>query len=346
MWFGTRDGLNKFDGYQFKVYRQSATPNSLISNDTRTLFADTAHQRLWIGTTSGISCYHSSSDNFSNYFHQSNDTTTLSNSSIQSIYRDSKNRLWVGTTVGLNLMREDEQGFRRYYLSGNPSESVGSNNLEVIVEDSRGSLLLGTAAGLYVLPNTASTISQFQFKKLHLPPSPWPDDIHIKSIVEDDRGNLWLGSFNDGVAYWDRSTDQLTIYRNDQDQNDVLSNNKIRAMCLDNNGDLWVGTFTGLDQLKKGETKFAKYQKAAQRNEGLADRSIRSLFVDDRGSLWIGSYYGGINHFGSPFNFPEEFTTVYRLHPLVPDLIEFRNHRQPNDIQTMVPVVDTVRAGR
>jgi hypothetical protein len=54
---------------------------------------------------------------------------------------------------------------------------------------------------------------------------------------------------------------------------------------------------------------------------------------------------GGINHFGSPFNFPEEFTTVYRLHPLVPDLIEFRNHRQPNDIQTMVPVVETVRAG-
>jgi hypothetical protein len=54
---------------------------------------------------------------------------------------------------------------------------------------------------------------------------------------------------------------------------------------------------------------------------------------------------GGVNHFGSPFNFPEEFTTVYRLHPLVPDLIEFRQHNQPNAIDTMVPVVDTVRAG-
>jgi len=58
-----------------------------------------------------------------------------------------------------------------------------------------------------------------------------------------------------------------------------------------------------------------------------------------------GDVNGGVNHFGSPFNFPEEFTTVYRLHPLVPDLVEFRNYNDPNAIQTMVPVVDTVRAG-
>ncbi len=218
-------------------------------------------------------------------------------------------------------MHKDQQGFQRYYLSGSPSENSSSNNLEVIVEDSRGSLLLGTAAGLYALPNTANTISQYRFKKLHLPPSPWPDDIHIKSIVEDDKGNLWLGSFNDGVAYWDRSTDQLTIYRNDQDQNDVLSNNKIRAMCLDNKGDLWVGTFTGLDQLKKGETQFAKYQKAAQRNEGIADRSIRSLFVDDRGSLWIGSYYGGINHFDENYNRFVNFTKAPSGNGLAADVV-------------------------
>lgn len=302
MWFGTRDGLNKFDGYKFKIYRHSDDPNSLIGNDIRTLFADTTRKELWVGTVSGLSCYHALTDNFTNYFHLNNDSTSLTGNVIRQVYRDSKDRLWIGTSMGLNLLGEDRKTIQRFYLSDNSLLSTGGNDIEVIFEDSRGHLIFGTDAGLYILSDAASPSSKYPFKRLLLPPSAWPDDVHIKSIVEDEAGNLWLGSLKDGVAYWDRTTDQLAIYRKEGSDDDVLSNNEVRAMCLDRKGDLWVGTFAGLNQLKKGEKEFIQYHKNVHRNDGLSDKSIRSLFVDDRGSLWIGSYYGGINHFDENHN--------------------------------------------
>ncbi len=300
MWFGTRDGLNRFDGYEFMVYRADNSPNGLVANDIRTLFADTSQQQLWIGTRSGLSCYRSSTDNFTNYYHDKNDPTTLCGDVIHQVYRDRSGRLWVGTSAGLNRFIEEEQSFHRYFLSGSPSSTFGSNDIEAILEDSRGRLVFGTAAGLYYLAE--DDVDTYSFKQMRLPPSAWPTEIHVKSIVQDEEGNLWIGTAKDGVAYWNRQTDQLTIYRNDSNEDDVLSNNDIRVMCMDQQGELWVGTFNGLNRLRKGSTQFVKYEKATHTNNGLSDKSVRSLFVDRRGSLWIGSYYGGINHFDENYS--------------------------------------------
>lgn len=299
MWFGTRDGLNKYDGYQFKIYRNDTTHNSLVANDIRTLYADTLHHQLWVGTISGLSCYDPSSDKFHNYYHDEKDPSTLADNEIRDIYRDRQGRLWVGTSVGLNLLDEKTDAFQRFYFNKNASPLLGSNDIEVILEDAQGQLIFGTGSGLYYLSGNER---DYTFKRLSLPPSVWPADIHIKSILEDEEGNLWLGALKDGVAYWNRKNNTLTVYRNEQKATNVLSNNKVRAMCLDNNGDLWVGTFDGLNVLKKGTDQFVHYKKAATGNDGLSDNSIRSLFIDQRGSLWVGAYYGGINHFDENYN--------------------------------------------
>ena len=299
MWFGTRGGLNKFDGYEFQIYRNDTTHNSLVANDIRTLYADTLHHQLWVGTISGLSCYDASTDKFRNYFHHEEDPSTLADNEIRDIYRDRQGRLWVGTSVGLSLLDEKTDAFQRFYFNKNASPQLGSNDIEVILEDAQGQLIFGTGSGLYYLSGTEN---DYTFKRLSLPPSVWPADIHIKSILEDEEGNLWLGALKDGVAYWNRKNNTLTVYRNEQKATNVLSNNKIRAMCLDNNGDLWVGTFDGLNVLKKGTNQFVRYKKAATGNDGLSDNSIRSLFIDQRGSLWVGAYYGGINHFDENYN--------------------------------------------
>ncbi|MGH1433164.1 MAG: two-component regulator propeller domain-containing protein [Lewinella sp.] len=301
MWFGTRDGLNKFDGYQFEIYRNDTTDNSLAGNDIRTLYADTLDHKLWVGTISGLSCYDSSTDKFTSYYHNEDDTSTLSDDAIRSVFRDRKGRIWVGTSVGLNLFNEKEKTFQQYYFTNNSSPQLGSNDIEVIFEDAQGQLIFGTASGLYYLSETAES-EPYEFQRLFLPLSSWPTDIHIKSIQEDEAGNLWLGALKDGVAYWNRTSHTLTVYRNEKNAANVLSNNNIRAMCLDNNGDLWVGTFDGLNVLKKGSHEFIRYKKATTGNDGLSDNSIRSLFIDQRGSLWVGAYYGGINHFDENYN--------------------------------------------
>lgn len=299
MWFGTRDGLNKFNGYQFEIYRNDTTHNSLAGNDIRALYADTVHHRLWAGTISGLSCYDPSTDKFQNYYHDEKDPSSLTSNVIRHIYRDSKGRLWVGTSVGLSLFDEKTNSFERFYFANNNSPHQGSNDIEVILEDADGELIFGTANGLYTLQETESTYS---FNRLPLPPSVWPADIHVKSMLEDEEGNLWLGALKDGVAYWNRAAHTMTVYRNEKNDINALSNNNIRAICLDRKGDLWVGTFDGLNVLKKGTSEFLRYKKAATGNDGLSDNSIRSLYIDQRGSLWVGSYYGGINHFDENYN--------------------------------------------
>ena len=129
MWFGTRDGLNKFDGYQFKVYKKTNARNSLVANDVSTLYLAPLKKELWIGANSGLSKYQSTTDDFINYLHDPNASTSLSNNVIRQIFRDSRGRLWIGTALGLNLLNEDNKHFTRFISGRDFPEEVGNYDI-------------------------------------------------------------------------------------------------------------------------------------------------------------------------------------------------------------------------
>jgi len=210
MWFGTRDGLNKYGGYQFKVYRNAPTANSLVDNDIRTLYVDPQQQKLWIGTISGLSQYEATTDDFTNYRHSPTDTTSLSSDVIRQIYRDSRGRLWVGTSAGLNLYHHPGK-FRRFFFAAPQASTLEHQDIETIVEDAQGQVWFGTANGLYqLIVHSAGT---YQFERRDGRGGCQLADARIKSLLADRRGNLWIGTFSGGLHYWDQKNDTVTVYQ-------------------------------------------------------------------------------------------------------------------------------------
>ncbi len=300
MWFGTRNGLNKYDGYSFKIYSSSNFKNSLISNDIRILFFDLFDKRLWLGTTEGLSMYRSETDDFVNYPNDPNNPKSLSNNLVRKIFRDSKNRLWVGTSEGLNLFNSETEEFIRFYFDTEAPQPSQDNDVKEILEDDEGQLWFGTANGLYQIKEEQN--ESISFEKVVFKNGIELSDSHIKNILQDKKGNFWIGTFEGGLNYWDKENRVIKVFKNDVNKSTSLSHNNIRSLAFDSEENLWVGTFVGLNFLKKGDSEFLRFTKSSTNSSGLSDKSIRSLFLDDRGSLWVGTYYGGINHLDENYN--------------------------------------------
>lgn len=291
MWFGTRDGLNKYDGYRFKVYRNNpAKSSSLVDNDVRILYQDAGAKTLWIGTLNGLSRYDKAQDAFVNYVTDNG----LSANSIRSIFKDSKQRLWVGTANGLNLYHADNDSFTKVDLQNVPAQST---EISAIFEDSAGKIWIGTDMGLSEL--RASGAGNFELRKVLFPGNrALPlSDYQIKAIVEDKEANLWIGTQSGGVHYWNRQQNTITTYQHDNDDDNSLSHNNIRSMTLAPDGTLWVGTFVGLNKFLPEKNGFQRFLNEELNPASLSNSSIRAVFFDERGGLWVGTYHGGVNYF-------------------------------------------------
>lgn len=291
MWFGTRDGLNKYDGYQFSVYRKNlATKGSLVGNDIRILYFDKIDNALWIGTLSGLSRYDEARDTFQNF------TTLhgLSSNSIRCILRDSKNRLWVGAANGLNLLEPTTSTFRSVQLSTDPNDV----NREVVTlfEDSLGDIWIGMEEGLFQLIEKGGNYRTQPVLYKGNKDRPLVD-FRVQAIQEDREGHLWIGTQANGVYRWDRKTNELTNYQFDSKNPYSLSNNNVRSMALSPNGEIWIGTFVGLNKFEKKRNGFRRYLNEELNPASLSNSSIRAIYFDKREGLWLGTYHGGVNYF-------------------------------------------------
>ena len=296
LWFGTRGGLNKYDGYRFTVYSEAAATMGPAGNDVRTLYVDPRTRALWVGTLAGLSRYDAAPDSFRVYQHRTGDPTSLTDGAVRAIYRDRRGRLWVGTSRGLSRYRPASEDFETFY-PGKPGEEAPENHISFITEDPQGQVLLGTANGLYRLIDQPAEAT---------PPRILPvgglGSISLTAGAWDHSGNLWLGTFRDGVLRWTPTTGRLGYFTHDPDDPASLSHNGVRTLSVTPAGDLWVGTFAGLNLLRAGETSFVHYQNPDDAHGGLLDHSIRSLLIDRSGSLWVGTYYGGVHHLDERYN--------------------------------------------
>ena len=289
IWLGTRDGLNKYDGYEFTVYRNDPErKGSLSGNDIRTLYFDSMDSTLWVGTFKGLSKYDASVDTFHNYTIKDG----LNSEWIQSILRDKKGNLWVGTSDGLNLFFPDEDRFVNIELGFPPGVSLRVNT---VYEDDNGDIFLGMQHGVYQLVETTegsfqtkAVISEFQ-NHYALP------NYNIQSILRDKHGYLWIGS-QGGVFKFSQVNKKPEIYRFKDDDPNSLSNNSVRQIAQGPDGDIWIGTLVGLNKYVPKQDNFMRFTKEDVVQGGLSNGSIWSVFFDRNGGLWLGTYHGGVNY--------------------------------------------------
>lgn len=249
IWFGTEDGLSRYDGHIFKNFKHSPEDiHSLRSNRITTLFED--HQEtLWIGTEDGgLHRYHSDNERFSNYPHDANISSTISDNRINVILETVDHDLWIGTQNGLNLVESESRKsgqlvFRRFLPNqGNP-DTISGANVTAIHEDQNGTLWVGTRDGGLnkIIQNNAT--NDFRFIRYSLQENK-REPAHVLSLSSDNSESIWVGTEN-GLHRFTPETQTSELFQSSTKDSNSLSHNMVREIYKDRSGTLWIGTDGG-----------------------------------------------------------------------------------------------------
>jgi ligand-binding sensor domain-containing protein len=308
MWFGTEDGLDRYDGYSFKVFRPGLTPNGLSGADIRALFKDRSG-RLWIGVDGVLDRFDPATENFTHY--RIDDSSPASRGAvISSLCQDRAGMLWVTTNRGLYKLDPATAQIKRYAHNPNDAASINSDDLTFVMEDSRGLLWIISATGLDAMDPKTSRVSHYlSFQREEVENTIWPGT----KLYEDRSGVLWMISTSgDGLVAFDRSSRKLVRYSFHKREPDPLSQVGLMALLEDRDGIFWLATVgSGLIRFDRTHNTFVQYRNKLGTPTSLPNNFLLSLFEDREGNIWAGTGGGGVVHFpGRPSPFQ-----IYRKEP-------------------------------
>ncbi|MCG8310054.1 MAG: ATP-binding protein [Cytophagales bacterium] len=298
MWFGTMDGLCRFDGNNFKVFKSIPdNPNSLCHNLVKSICID-QKGGLWIGTARGLSRLHIATNQFAQYYAQ--DSSHLSFNNIEIVYCDSRGEIWVGTQGGgLNKFDAATQTFSQF-KAGNKPGSLSNDNVHWVFEDKNGTMWVGTEGGglnRLIYKDSEPFFDYFQFE---------PEDGNyqalscVRSIQQDFNGNIWVGTWGGGAGMLDEQKGKFQYFRQEKGSEKGVSDSRVISILAASNKELWLGTEDGgLNRFRFEDASFEKIKMERTSPFGLKSNNIRAIYEDRSQRIWLGTSGGGVFSFGS-----------------------------------------------
>ncbi len=321
MWFATEDGLDKYDGYNFTVYKNNPLDkNSISDNFIWTIYEDKSGT-IWVGTNSGGLCkFDRETDKFANFRHNKNNSNSLSNNNVRAILEDSKGVLWIGTEGGgLDEFDRKKGEFIHFKNNSEDPNSLSNNVVLSIYEDSGDALWIGGDGGLNKFDMNSKKFINYQHNSHD---SFSLSNNVVLSMSEDRSGNFWIGTSN-GFNLFDKKKGKCNRYFSNTDILSNLDNNRINAILEDKNETLWVATGGGLYQFNRKRKKFISLSQTESHSASLSNNNILSIYKDNSDIIWIGTGEGGI------FKFDRERMKFkhYRYDPTNPNSLSYNTVR-------------------
>ena len=298
MWFATEDGLNRFDGYRFVLYRNvPGDPESLSYNELKALYED-RDGTLWVGIfASGLNRFDPSTEKVVRYQHDHDRPDSLAADTVRCVFQDSSGRLWVGTEGGgLDLLDRETGTFVHHRADPDDSGAISHNDVRTIFEDSDGALWIGTnGGGLNRFDPDRGVFTVYR----HSADDPYSlSNDMIFAIHEDHTGTLWIGTYGGGLDSLDRNTGRFTHHPSDPDDPASLSSNFVKSLCEDHLGTMWVGTDGGgLNRYNRDDRSFTSFRHDPMNPNSLSSDRVYAVAQDRSHVLWVGTYGGGLNYF-------------------------------------------------
>jgi len=284
MWFGTFDGLNKYDGYKFTYFKPDINDTNSISDyNIRCIYEDHLGF-IWIGTDNGLNKYDPYANQFKVYAYKPNTRGSISHKQIVSIFQDQSATMWFGTgDAKLNKLDKLKDVFVSYSF---PTKAV----IRSIVQDniSEQTLLYLGSQGVYSFnPSTGAIVQLFSTYGLQK-----ITDISINSLV-DYKEKLYIGSWR-GFFIYDKTI--KTIVFSSTNKPGLLKNNIIQSLLLDQDGKLWLGTRGGgLYRMNTIDFSAEHFVKQSFDLNSLSDDAINTIYQSRSGILWFGTTLGGVS---------------------------------------------------
>lgn len=293
MWFGTDDGLSRFDGIKFKNYYLSEYINATTSNSVKKIFID-RRGKMWIGLDSGIVIYDSQTDTF-RPFNAKTETGETIQTYVVDMIEDNDGEVWIATN-GKGLYRfspNDEIRLRVYRNIPGESNCISQDILMTLQQDSKQNIWIGTySEGLCCFDKYRNTF--VTYKRSNLPDS--LSDNSIQKIFEDSHGNLWIGTFQNGLDLFNPATRTFTNYQ-DKSPNNLLYH--IHDIKEYRPGELFISSDNGIGIFKADKGEIIQSDNPNLKIRTGANKFIYSIYIDKEESLWLGSYFDGIKFYSA-----------------------------------------------
>lgn len=326
IWIGTDDGLNKYDGRNFKKYKPNPKNPFAISGNLISAIAEDSLGNLWIGTAGyGLNYYNRSNDRFFSKFSLNNTENQSISTFVKDILVDTQNRIWIVTNEGLQIAQNaTDYKNLKFNSTFTNNHHIFKERPTAIFEDRNGTIWVGTQSGIYKAPKrNNSGIPQLakvysitlDIRKICQSPSGQmvisaqegtftmienrQNKVQLNKISEqtfskaviDSKNRLWSGT-RDGLYQYQLKKDSLILIKHHKHSfanPSSLSSNHVKSLLIDNTGVLWVGTFgTGINKLDLNGKQFNHYSGNLQTGT-IAHNIVRSIYEDTNGTLWFGT---------------------------------------------------------
>ena len=285
LWFGTNNGLYRFDGYSTREFKHDAhNSNSINHNNVNCIYADKSGI-IWLGTWGGLSRLDPSTGNITRYKYDSKNIKSLSNNDVRAIQEDSDGNLWIGTFGGgLNRFNRLNGEFTAFMHSSGSAGSITSNYINTITRDKRGNLWVGTRRGINKLETENVRFTSYQSMSLE---NEEQSSANISCIYEDENGAIWFGTFGGGLLKLDRRNGKLISFMHDPKSDQSLSSNTIYSLAAEDDSRLWISTPEGINILDFNSGQLTFIQNEPDNPNSLLNNDVRILFRDRAEVMWI-----------------------------------------------------------
>jgi signal transduction histidine kinase/ligand-binding sensor domain-containing protein/DNA-binding response OmpR family regulator len=285
MWFGTFNGLNRYDGYDFKNYHYSENLDNSLAHNFISDIVTNKDGLIWIGTSDGLNLIDPREDKILTYNAESTGKDKFPDDQIETMLIDTQNRIWIGTRNGGLILYDHIEGFRML------NENLQTRTISLLFEDQRQNIwIIHDNGAIDILNgNDLSVIPLFREKEL--------TPHRISAIVQTPNNEIWLGTQGDGLFLMKYAENTIvTLEHYTSSSSFGLSSNIILSMLYDSMGYLWIGTEdSGIDIYDSANKSMSHYGHDPYDEYSLSHNSIWSIFEDNAGHIWVGTFAHGIN---------------------------------------------------
>ncbi len=329
MWFGTEDGLNKFDGYEFTIFRNQPHDSSSLSNNYINDITEDKNGNLWVATNNGLNKLNRNKGNFERYLAIDSIENGLKNNHIKALLPDSSGNLWVDTFDGyLHQFQVDSNSWESYHYSSN---AISRYPFYGIIKDNEGMWILTGSSTAFFDPYTHlftylkdkqityeetngrkgmadghTSIIKDKFGNyymgnmhgygtLYFPQNGIVRSLGLPSMyamIKDPKNNIWFGGYRSGLGCYNTKTNTVTQYNHDDNNTNSIPNDQVYSIYSDQRGNIWVGTANGLAKTNPNTAHFKHIKHIANNTKTISSNNVLDVIQTKDSNIWVASYAG------------------------------------------------------